>query len=332
MQAAFCSPAPLSTRHTASLSCHRRPRRARTCACSELDEPTEPTALSRRVFNAGILASAISTSWVGYRIIVGDDLKSRGVKLLRSRFPTLFPRESTPDERRGEADAVFARAYFDSLADSASELGIITKAELHSEEGDVQLRSRTFFFPNDEKAPFPRVTDPRWLNFALYARLHVIAMRTSPKQRASLTAAVAARTLPLLGAPPAQHSAAWARDNASVWLADVEALLDRLVSIGWISGYNISDFDSSAGSAWLEDGRAALTVYARDPLTIQAAQLIGEEQSEEISPKITAWIRLVLEAAGITVSSEDYYLDDTYRPDPADFTPSQLATEFDLSL
>ncbi len=130
-----------------------------------------------------------------------------------------------------------------------------------------------------------------------------------------------------------QHDAEWARGNPDKWLESVRALLDALVKVGWISGYRVSEFDGGPGSAWQEEGRASLTIYSFDPLPIQAAQLIGEEEYEEISPKVSPWIKAFLVDAGISnTSMEDYYLDDQYRPDPADFKPSQLATEFDLSL
>lgn len=329
MVAAFCtSTAPLLriAPHRSALRQQIRGRRRIYC-CAESEDGD--TLLSRRVFSGGILVCGVGTAWVGYRIVVGDDLKSRLLKSIRRRLPQLFPRESTPVERRLPVNVAFARAYYDALGAVATEHRLIDVNELEKAERAVQSRASSLFFKTTEATA--SFSDASWLNFALYARLHVIADGTSRQQRVGFAKAVAQRTLPLLMGLPTKRDAPWARSHADAWLDDVRGLLERLVAVGWISGYRVSEFDAGSGSAWLEDGRAALTVYAVDPLTIQAAQLMGEEQYEEISPKVSPWIRVVLEANGMAVSSEDYYLDDVYRPDPADFLPSQLASEFDLS-
>ncbi len=297
-------------------------RRPRTQACLN-DEPDKPTELSRRVFNSGILLSGIGTAWVGYRIVVGDDLKSQAYKAIRRRVPGLFPRESTPDERRGEPNAAFVSAYFDAVASIAIEQSLIDKKSLEKEESAVRELARPLFF--DESANVSkRLTNSRWLNFVLYARLHAIAERTSPLQRHRFTNKLAERTLPLL-----QVQRFGVGKDVPAVEQSVKAVLNALIDMHWISGYNITEMDSGS---WEDEGFSRLTVFANDPLPLQAAQLIGEEQYAEISPLVSPWITHVLEKQGINVSAEDYYLDNVYRPDPVDFMPTQLATELDLSV
>ena len=66
--------------------------------------------------------------------------------------------------------------------------------------------------------------------------------------------------------------------------------------------------------SWEDEGFCRLSVFANDPLPLQAAQLIGEEQLAEISPFISPWITHALEKQCVNVSAEDYYLDDVLRP------------------
>lgn len=124
-----------------------------------------------------------------------------------------------------------------------------------------------------------------------------------------------------------------ARVDPAAWLAQLTVLLKRLEEVGWISGFRVEEFDGVPGSAWAEEGRGSLTVYAFDPVTMQAAQLLGEDQFETIGPKVSGWLQVVLKMCGVAkVSFEDYYLDDAYRPDPEQFRPTQFATQFDLAL
>ena len=320
MFCAFCFTAtPLRTERNDRLHLSRRGTTAYAC----LNEPGKPTELSRRVFNTGILFSGIATTWVGYRIVVGDDLKSQAYKAIRRRVPGLFPRESTPDERRGEPNEAFVSAYFDAVAAIAVEQSLIDRKSLEKEEFAVRELARPLFF--DESANVSKqLTNSRWLNFVLYARLHAIAERTSPLQRRRFANTLAERTLPLLKV----QRYGTGKDVPAVEQS-VRAIMNALIDLHWISGYNVTEMDSGS---WEDEGFSRLTVFANDPLPLQAAQLIGEEQFAEISPLVSPWITHALEKQGINVSAEDYYLDDVYRPDPVDFMPTQLATELDLSV
>lgn len=295
------------------------------------EEGDEDPELSRRVFLAGVAATTTVTALAGYRFVIGEDIESRVRLRLSHRFPSLFPRESTPEERRGPLDAKFAQRYFDAVRVVSSEMRLLPDRDLLAEEAAVRGRALPLFF--DDEPERRTVADPAWLNFLLYARLHVIATRTSPRQRLDFADRLARRTMRELRARPVPLAVDEARLRAETWLGGVRGLLQELVGLGWISGFRVEEFDGEPGSAWQDERRASLTVFALDPVTMQAAQLIGEEQYEEISPKVSGWISAYLKDSGISkVSFEDYYLDDAYRPDPEQFKPSQLATQFDLAL
>lgn len=321
----FCAPpafsvfAPVSTaRCTRSTALTRKRPKASANREENDDTGDDDLVVSRRIFNFGILASGTGVAWVGSRLVVGDDLKDQARKAIRTRFPSFFPTGPTPAERRnGPPDLALATAYYDACADVAAKQGLIKRDELMSEEDTVRQRAASLFFKRGEP-PSANLTDPDWLNFALYARLHVIEARTSPAQRLSYSRALARRTLPLVGASPPSGDV----------LTDVRGVLDVLVNKHWISGYKISDFDDVV---WREERTSPLTVFAYDPVTIQCAQLLGEEAYAEISPVLSPWLVAILEDGGVSVTAEDYYLDSEYSPDPADYAPSVLATEFDLS-
>eukprot|EP00177_Eucheuma_denticulatum_P006279 GFKZ01011454.1.p1 GENE.GFKZ01011454.1~~GFKZ01011454.1.p1 ORF type:complete len:347 (+),score=36.68 GFKZ01011454.1:315-1355(+) len=312
----------------------RRPRVI--CATNDMnqtpesDDGDEDPEFSRRVFLAGMSISSLITAGLGYRFFIGEDVESRIKSRITSRFPELFPREPLPDERRLPINLAFAEKYFQALESVAVQMQILSAVVLHREEELVRERAFNLFF--EGRTANRTLADPYWLNFVLYSRLHVISQRTSPQSRLDFVDRLSMQTLKLLEIALIPLDKEDARLHSGRWLAGLQDLLDEFVKLGWISGFRIEDFDSGTGSAWQDEGRASLTVYVFDPVTIQAAQLIGEEQYEEISPKLSGWMKAYLTALGISVSYEDYYLDDTYRPDPEQFKPSQLATQFDLSL
>lgn len=91
----------------------------------------------------------------------------------------------------------------------------------------------------------------------------------------------------------------------------------------------MAEFDSGMLA---EEGRGELTITCDDVYTISCAQLIGEEQFEEISPKVSGIILALLGSYGLSCSSEDYYLDRVYRPDAHDYMPSQLVTQINFTV
>lgn len=293
------------------------------------EEDSDPQT-SRRVFLAGISATTLVTAVAAYRFVIGEDVESRVKSRVVRKFPSLFPRESTPEERRNPLNAAFAARYFDALEAVAVQMALMSSAELHHEENSVKKRAYNLFFKGESVTR--TFADSAWLNFLVYSRLHVISQRTSPQSRLRFVDLVSERTLRQMETKPVRLTREQARRDADEWLAGLRRLLDELVSLGWISGYRVDEFDGGPGSLWQDESRSSLTVYAFDPVTIQAAQLIGEERYEEISPKLSGWMKAFLNASGIKTSLEDYYLDDAYRPDPEQYKPSQLATQFDLSL
>lgn len=296
----------------------------------EDDDDEDDPEVSRRVFLAGILATSIVTAAGAYRFVIGEDLESRIRLRIAQRFPSLFPREQTAEERRRPLNEAFAQAYVDSIQQVASEMQIIKPAQLHVQEEAVQQQAYPLFFA--DTIAVRKLSDPSWLNFVLYSRLHVISRLTSPTSRHDFVDKLARRTMSRLSTKPLVQTAEQARVNPDAWINRIRALLDELVTLGWISGYHIDDFDGGPGSLWQDERRSSMTLYAFDPVTMQAAQLIGEEEYEEISPKISGWIKAFLKDGSIKASLEDYYLDDAYRPDPEQFKPSQFATQLDLSL
>lgn len=294
------------------------------------------TELSRRVFLAGTLVSTLITATVSYRFFIGDDLETRIATELSARFPRLFSKKKRKQPSRPPLDAQFAMSYFTALEATALDMGLIKNVdELRDEEAEIKRRAEPlFFFKGDENLSTSSnlnelvFTDPDWFNFLLYARLHTIAGKTSPQTRVTFTNRLARKTIPLLRQEITDRDKAWIICDDASWLSGVTKLLQALVSKGWISSFRIEPFD---GVAWAEDKHATLTLYASDIVTMQAAQLIGEEAFEEISPKVSPWIKLALTDCGIGVSAEDYYLDDIYRPDPTFYKPTVIATQFDLT-
>lgn len=318
----------------AASSSRRRPRPTRCASNSSNDddnnEEDEDPEVSRRVFMAGISVTSVVTAAAGYRFLIGEDIESRIYTRFTKRFPRFFPTEKTPEERRKPLNAAFAKSYFAAAEEVAVRLKLISADELRREEQSVKDRAYNLFFDNISVAE--DLSNASWLNFVLYSRLHVISQKTSPKSRIEFADQLARNTMQKLKTTPFRQTKEEAKLNSERWIKKIDDLLNELVELGWISGFRIEEFDGGPGSSWQDESRASLTIYSFDPVTLQAAQLIGEEQREEISPKPSGWIKAYLKDMGIKATLEDYYLDDAYRPDPDQFKPSQLATQFDLSV
>lgn len=278
----------------------------------------------------GVSVTSLLTAAAGYRFVIGEDIESRVYSRVAMRFPKFFPKETTPEERRKPLNGAFASAYFNAVEDVAVRMKFITADGLRREEEKVKEKAYHLFF--DDGPVTQSLANASWLNFVLYSRLHVISQKTSPQSRLDFVDQLARKTMKTLRTRPVQQTKEEAREDSEGWLGGIRELLDEFVGLGWISGFRIEDFDGTPGSSWQDESRASLTIYSFDPVTIQAAQLIGEEQYEEMSPKLSGWIKAYLMDLGIKASTEDYYLDDAYRPDPEQFKPSQLVTQFDLSM
>lgn len=291
------------------------------------DDDETDTVISRRVYLLGTLASTVITGTATYRFFIGDDEETRLRYQLSRRFPRIFAPAEEPNTRLPTSlDTDFATAYFNSVGEIAISLKLASSLnELKRDEQYVRSRARALFFYDGGPANSrPTFSNPDWLNFCLYARLHTLAQKTSPKTRMQFAERLAERTFPYL-----ESSARGARvQDTDAWLQGMSEILHRLCAVGWISDFRIEPFDSLA---WTEDRRASLTVYAISPVVMQTAQLLAEEGFEEFSPKVSFWLVRYLRSCGICTSWEDFYLDDVYKPDPAFYKPTQLATQFDLS-
>lgn len=292
------------------------------------EDDYQESPLSRRLFLLGTIVTSALTAAGAYRFVVGEDLESRIQKSIKIQFPSLFPRETTPEERRLPLNSSFAKLYYDAIEQTAIQMKLLTSTQLHKEEAVVQELAVGPFFGS--QPVIKSFSNSDWLNYLLYARLHVICSRTSPKSRLDFVDKLSLITLKGLKTKPLKQSTEISRVNANSWIDSIRELLDELQNLGWISGYRIDDFDGAPGSLWQDEGRSSLTIFEYDPVTMQTAQLIGEEQYEEISPKLSGWVKAFLVASGIKVSYEDYYLDNAYRPDPEQYKPTQFASQFDL--
>lgn len=290
------------------------------------DDDDTDTVISRRLYLLGTLASTVITGTATYRFFIGDDGEMRLRKRLSRRFPRFFAPTQESRIPTEPLDASFAKAYFNSAGEIATSSRLISSmTDLQHDEQSVQSRARALFFydggPTNSR---PTFSNPDWFNFCLYARLHALAQKTSPETRMAFADRLAERTSTYLKSDARGAEA----EDADAWLHGMSDILRRLCAVGWISDFRIEAFDSVA---WREDRRASLTVYAISPVTMQTAQLLAEEGLEELSPKVSFWLVRYLRSCGIRTSWEDFYLDDVYKPDPAFYKPTQLATQFDLA-
>mmetsp|Transcript_13196 Transcript_13196/g.32599 ORF Transcript_13196/g.32599 Transcript_13196/m.32599 type:complete len:370 (-) Transcript_13196:41-1150(-) len=298
-------------------------------------DPTATEGFSRRDFGIGVTLGGIGAiaAWYGPR----DDIRSRLYQELVERAPWLATDEaklSSLTARRRPLDLEFTQWYMDTVAELADGLGIIQRQDLERAEKSVRERAHDLFFPNDAlKRTAEDISDPAWFNFVLYGRLHSIAVLTSPLMRTQFVDKLGKRIVDKLQPHSPYGPVPDPQKEAESWLASVESLLAKFRDLGWLSDFRLEEFDGAPGSLWQDEGRGRLAVFVSNPLTMQAAQLLGEEEYEELSPKLSSALKWILTNSGIhSVSFEDYYLDDRYRPDPLQYRPSEFATEFDLSM
>jgi hypothetical protein len=306
------------------------------------------TPVSRRLFVLGVSATgtiAVNQAVQLWDDYYGDHLRERLTLPFQRAFPYLFEPVSTedlPSTRRAPLNPAFAKFFFDAHADVAcDQLHLLSRSDLEQEESARAFASRDFFFPKGHVEPEAGASPPIGLelayNFKLYCRVHSIGAHTSPQMRVEFSRALGAVCLAYIRKhvlkprgitlPAASMRPEVAKDHADDWLLALRAVLEALVSLGWITEFKISDFDYDM---WNADGRGELTVDSTGPVTLQSAMLIGEEKMEEISPKISGIMYNVLMDYNLTnVSLEDFYFDLKYQKD---YTPQQLVTQFNFSL
>jgi hypothetical protein len=304
------------------------------------------TPVSRRLFllgvsvTGGVVLNQGVQLWDDY---YGDSLRDRLSQPFRRAFPSLFEPSSSlqiPSTRRASLNPAFASFFFDAHAAVAcDQLRLLSHSDLARDEADVRDRSRALFFPKGQAEP--DAGSDLMYNYNLYCRVHSIGAYTSPQTRIEFSRALGGRCLAYIErnvlAPngtklptPSRYRGESGKDHAEDWLIAIRVVLQALVDLGWISEFKVSDFDYMQGSTWREEGRGELTVDSTAPVTLQSAMLIGEEEMEEISPKISGILYNVLVKYGLSsISLEDYYMDIVYRKD---YSPQQLVTQFNFSL
>lgn len=331
---AFSSSLPLT--QLSKISTHSNRRKAPICARSsgggggkrggDDDDVETDAVISRRVFTAVIAIPGILTVVNGVNLFGGDELKDD----LKRRLPLFFPEKEPVLVERASLDSRFASLFFDAYADVAVKMGILSMSELRKEETDLLNRSRSLFFQGDDER---RGTEQQKYNYRLYARVHTIALRTSPQSRLEFSrrhGAVLYNRLKALCSFPDPRAARKGTADTADLLGAVDIALGKLKELGWITGSLVDNFDDGMLS---EERRGELSVAGDNVFSLPCAMLIGEEEFEEISPKLTGILRVLLEDYGCrNVTTEDYYLDTVYRPDPAKFRPTQLVTQINFTV
>lgn len=336
--AAFCSP-PIQrafTSRRARRACCRHPG-VLACKSSgdkeddDIDDVETDTVLSRRVFVAGITATGIFTAAEGAQLFFGDRYKDKLLAPVKRAVPSLFPNEQELEPAaRAPLDAQFASFYYDEHARIAANMRLVSAAELAKQEDDILTRSRSLFFTADKS-----LSDRDEFNYRLYARVHAIAVHTSPQQRVKFSRALGesmfkrlAATCPLPDPKPARRDLSGLQATDDL-LAALRIVLAQLQANGWVTGSRIDELDSLMLA---DERRGELSVTCDDVFTLPTAMLIGEEEYEEASPKVSGMLIAVLAHYGCRdISSEDYYLDTVYRPDASKFKPTQLVTQINFT-
>lgn len=300
--------------------------------------------VSRRVFLAATLTPLAFTAATSLSIFPDTPL-AIALRDLSLRFTA--SKSVAPPSPAPSPDPAFTRAVLDAALTEALRLGLAkSTSQLAQEQSSLAQRAAPLFFPqallpsgseifallstnrSNAQPLSPLLSQPIFLNFALYVRLRCIALASSPASRTALSAGVAVRTLPLLVDVPKM---ARSPRSTTSWLEGVHALLQALVRRGWLSSFSVQSDDVENGT-WAEEGRAALTVFAQGVVSMQAAQLLAEDSLEEIAPKVSPWLVAYLASCGIHTSCEDYYMDDVYRPDTWQYTPTVMASQLDLTV
>lgn len=301
--------------------------------------------VSRRVFLLGVSATSLFTLTASINFFGDDAFKRRLSIPFRTAFPFFFAKETIlPTSQRLPLDEDFSTFYFKQHANIAVEdLNILTREQLGTEESQILSISRFLFFPKYETGQhITDMTDPLVYSYFLYARVHTIALHTSPASRRKFTELLGQRTYHYIRTkcqqlgtplPDSQRARQDPRQYAGDWLLALRLALATLVRLGWISSFTVNDFDSASGSMWDEEGRGELTVACNDPVTLGTAMLLGEESYEEISPKPSALVSALLADFGVAnLTAEDYYMDLMYRPDPAMYKPRQIVTQYNFNI
>lgn len=78
---------------------------------------------------------------------------------------------------------------------------------------------------------------------------------------------------------------------------------------------------------------SSLSVFFSDISLMGAAQVLAGESQNDLAAAIlpTAPLRTFLRTCAIDADAEDYYMGNTYTPNPADYRPDGVVIQFNLS-
>jgi hypothetical protein len=294
------------------------------------DVPTD-TVLSRRVFVLGVGAIGLFAATEGAQLFFGDEYKDVLLAPLKRAAPVIFPKEQErAPAPRAPLDTAFASFYFDQHREVAVRMGLLSAEQLALEEGELLSRSLPLFFAAGEQA----ANAIEEYNYRLYSRVHSISKHTSPAQRVAFSRALGEAAFKRIAAASALPDPRPARRDLRGALATedllsgLRAVLAQLQAIGWVTGSRIDELDPLMLA---DEGRGELSITCDDVFTLPTAMLIGEEEFEEMSPKVSGILLACMAYYGCRdISSEDYYLDTVYRSNAKNFAPTQLLTQINF--
>ena len=254
--------------------------------------------------------------------------------------PNLLPLE--PRQLDGELAALVVR---ESTAAVASALGtdsddIIRLADVQrprlSMEFDRALSSGAFGSGGYDTAGYVGArkaqavpTDQFSLDLSLLALFSVLSDRRLSKAELAAFYARLGDAL-LKGLPAGTLLRAPAPSTFAGVTNGLRTLLASLKGAGYIREFAIDDSDADEG-LWSQQNELSVTrlvITLTDSAALQASLLLNGRISPEVTgPLIQAYLR----SCGLVVgASTEYFLDDTWRPNPLDYRPSQWV--LDLSV
>mmetsp|Transcript_2763 Transcript_2763/g.8387 ORF Transcript_2763/g.8387 Transcript_2763/m.8387 type:complete len:332 (-) Transcript_2763:441-1436(-) len=306
-------------------SCHRK--RGRRCMLRASSDPEKQDGYDgvRRwlVFGAFSAMAAVGVKIFAVRKL--NELDS----ILRQKVP--FMREKAVV--RAELDERFVTNVLDAVVGVAvRQMHLLTQDELL--QGALKTEKRAdLFFKNFEGKTLGDVDN---LNLRMYALHHVIAEKTPSKQlRVDYSKNVGRRLYDDLRRRYdvlqriEKQSRASPQDPRPT-LEGLQVILTAFKDAGFSSDYKI-DLTTMEEIQWEEEGKANLSVFVDDLVTMTAAQLLAGEEYDDTAPIFVPFvISSFMESSGLQVSHEDFYIDNTYQDNPADYRPTGIVSTYDI--
>eukprot|EP00188_Purpureofilum_apyrenoidigerum_P004128 Plantae.Rhodophyta-Purpureofilum_apyrenoidigerum.ctg45422.p1 GENE.Plantae.Rhodophyta-Purpureofilum_apyrenoidigerum.ctg45422~~Plantae.Rhodophyta-Purpureofilum_apyrenoidigerum.ctg45422.p1 ORF type:complete len:332 (+),score=59.96 Plantae.Rhodophyta-Purpureofilum_apyrenoidigerum.ctg45422:156-1151(+) len=307
--------------------CHGRDRRRLAVRASSGPEKEDTYDGVRRWLVFGAF-SAMAV--LGVRVFAVRNLNELD-SFLRKRVPFMKDKVVT----RAELDGRFISGVFEAIFTVAvGQMNLLSRAEL--QRGALKTEERAdVFFKNFQGR---NLSEADTLNLHLYALNHVIAEKTLLKQRRlDYTRDVGKYMYGKLRARSDILQSIEKQITASP--LDPHPLLDGLQLIltmfkdaGFSSGFKV-DLTPMEEIHWEEEGRANLSIFVDDLVTMTAAQLLAGEEYDDTAPILVPFvISAFMESSGLQVSHEDFYIDNTYQDNPADYRPTGIVSTYDVQV